>query len=320
MAGRMSMEEAYRILGLNKNATKEEVMKARKELLMKWHPDVAKSSDATRKAQEINEAYAVIKENNFIYTPSASNWNTQGNPYGNPYGQRGYGYNQGGNNQNGYQNGYGGQSYNGRGYYSGSYNQGNNQSQGNGQGYYGGFWGARRKAYSPFSFIRSFFFMIILMNLISGLFSAGRSNNYSSFYNGGNNNYTSEAQKDYYGVAIDDLEKYNLIIDFSDIVLEGDNYVVTATNVDNNKNLKLYFNEDTPIAVTPGSRGNYTMFMYMEDLIENLKDNTLYIEDLNRDIYLNEFNYTGTVYASEDKVENVILYYSTSSSRNIWYK
>ena len=57
MAGRMSMEEAYRVLGLNKNATKEEVMKARKELLMKWHPDVAKSSDATRKAQEINEAY-----------------------------------------------------------------------------------------------------------------------------------------------------------------------------------------------------------------------------------------------------------------------
>ncbi len=314
MAGRMSMEEAYRVLGLNKNATKEEVMRARKELLMKWHPDVAKSSDATRKAQEINEAYSVIKDNNFVYTPSTNNWSAQGNPYG----QSGYGYYQGGNNQNGYQNGYGGQSSNG-GYYWGTYTRGNNQSQGNNQGYYGGYGGAKRKAYSPFGFIRSFFFMIIIMNLLSGLFSAGRSNSYSSIYNIGNNNYTSEAQRDYYGVATDDLEQYSLIIDFNDIVLQGDDYVVTAINAENNKNLKVYFQEDTPVAVTTRQRRG-TVFMYMKDFVDNLEGDKLYIEDLGEDVYLNEFNFTGTVFADEDKVENVIFYYSQNTSKNLWYK
>ena len=291
MAGRMSMDEAYRVLGLNKNATKEEVMKARKELLMKWHPDVAKSSDATRRAQEINEAYAVIKDNNFVYTPTQNSWNTQGNPYGNPYGQGGYGYYQGGNNQGGYQNGNGGQAYNGGGYYWGPFTQGNNQRQGNGQGYYGGFGGNGRKVYNPFAFIRSLFFIMIIMNLISGLFSIGRSNNYSGIFNGGSSNYTSEAQKDYYGVVTDDLKKQNIIIDFNDIALEGDEYVVTAKNADNDEELKLYFEEDTPIAVTPGRRGYNTVFMYMKDLIENIDNNKLNIDDQGSLVYLNEYNY-----------------------------
>ncbi|WP_426349703.1 DnaJ domain-containing protein [Alloiococcus sp. CFN-8] len=318
MAGRMSMEEAYRVLGLNKNATKEEVMKARKELLMKWHPDVAKSSDATRKAQEINEAYAVIKDNNFVYTPSSSGWNTQGNPYGNPYGQRGYGYYQGGNNQNSSQNGYGGQSYNGGGFYRGPFNQGGYQSQGNGQGYYGGFGGARKKTYSPFSFIRSFFFMIILMNLVSGLFSAGRANGNSGFFNGRNNNYTNEAHKAYDGVITDSLEQYNVIIDFSDAVRDGDGYRVEAKDYSSNKNLVLYFDDTTPIAVAPGNERSNIVFMYFEDVIDNLQKNTLYVEDFGRDIYLNKFNYTGSVNVSEATVENGILYYSTRSSKSIW--
>ncbi|MGM9974219.1 MAG: DnaJ domain-containing protein [Clostridiaceae bacterium] len=318
MAGRMSMEEAYRVLGLNKSATKEEVMKARKELLMKWHPDVAKSPDATRKAQEINEAYAVIKDNNFIYTPSANTWNGQGNPYGNPYGQRGYGYYQGGNNQNSSQNSYGGQSYNGGGYYRGFYNQGSYQSQGNGQGYYGGFGGTRRKSYSPFSFIRSFFFFIIIMNLVSGLFSAGRDNSNSGFFDRTNNNYTNEAHKAYDGVITDSLEQYNVIIDFSDAVRDGDGYRVEAKDYASNKNLKLYFDETTPIAVVAGNRRSNTVFMYFEDVIDNLQKNTLYVEDFGRDIYLNEFNYTGTVNVSEAKVENAILYYSIRSSNSIW--
>ena len=49
-------KDYYKILGVNKNATKEEAKKAYKQLAKKYHPDINKEDNATEKFKEINEA------------------------------------------------------------------------------------------------------------------------------------------------------------------------------------------------------------------------------------------------------------------------
>ncbi len=50
----------YEILGVSRNAAKEEVKKAYKKLAKQYHPDLNKSSDAAEKFKEINEAASVL--------------------------------------------------------------------------------------------------------------------------------------------------------------------------------------------------------------------------------------------------------------------
>jgi DnaJ-class molecular chaperone len=54
------LTDYYKIFGLCKNATKEEIKKRYRELAKKYHPDVNKSPDATAKMQEIQEAYYIL--------------------------------------------------------------------------------------------------------------------------------------------------------------------------------------------------------------------------------------------------------------------
>jgi molecular chaperone DnaJ len=56
----MADKDYYKILGIDKNASKEEVKSAYKKLAKQYHPDVNKDPNATEKFKEINEAASVL--------------------------------------------------------------------------------------------------------------------------------------------------------------------------------------------------------------------------------------------------------------------
>ena len=73
------MTDYYKILGVSKNATEEEIKKAYRKLAMKYHPDLNSSKDAEDKMKEINEAYEQVMKNKNQSTSSnksTSNSNT----------------------------------------------------------------------------------------------------------------------------------------------------------------------------------------------------------------------------------------------------
>jgi curved DNA-binding protein len=53
-------KDYYKTLGLERNASAEEIKKAYRKLVRKYHPDVSKHKDADEKTKEINEAYGVL--------------------------------------------------------------------------------------------------------------------------------------------------------------------------------------------------------------------------------------------------------------------
>ncbi len=59
----MGETDYYKVLGVNKNATDEEIKKSYRKLAMKYHPDHAKGDkDSETKFKEISEAYAVLSD------------------------------------------------------------------------------------------------------------------------------------------------------------------------------------------------------------------------------------------------------------------
>ena len=79
------VDDPYKVLGLDRNASDEDVKRAYRALAKKYHPDLNPGDqEAARKMQQVNEAYDQIK--------NPEKYARQSNPYGgNPYGSYGYG-------------------------------------------------------------------------------------------------------------------------------------------------------------------------------------------------------------------------------------
>lgn len=58
----MSKRDYYEVLGIDRNATKEEIKKAYRRLARKYHPDVSKEPNAEEKFKEVKEAYEVLSD------------------------------------------------------------------------------------------------------------------------------------------------------------------------------------------------------------------------------------------------------------------
>jgi molecular chaperone DnaJ len=85
--------DLYNVLGVDRNATQDELKKAYRKLSKEYHPDVNKDSNAEEKFKEISSAYDVLSDND-----KKSNYDrfgsTDGKSSGNPFGGgQGFGFN-----------------------------------------------------------------------------------------------------------------------------------------------------------------------------------------------------------------------------------
>ena len=60
----MNKKDYYEVLGLSKTATEAEIKSAFRKLAKKYHPDVSKEENAAEKFKEVQEAYAVLSDEN----------------------------------------------------------------------------------------------------------------------------------------------------------------------------------------------------------------------------------------------------------------
>lgn len=58
----MEYKDYYKALGVAKTASEDDIKKAYRKLIRKYHPDVSKEVDADKRTKELNEAYGVLGE------------------------------------------------------------------------------------------------------------------------------------------------------------------------------------------------------------------------------------------------------------------
>ncbi len=59
---KVSKRDYYEVLGIDRNASKDEIKKVYRKLARKYHPDVSKEENAEKKFKEVKEAYEVLSD------------------------------------------------------------------------------------------------------------------------------------------------------------------------------------------------------------------------------------------------------------------
>ena len=72
----MDFKDYYNIMGLERDASQDEIKRAYRKLARKYHPDVSKEADAEARFKELGEAHAVLKdpEKRAAYDQLGANW------------------------------------------------------------------------------------------------------------------------------------------------------------------------------------------------------------------------------------------------------
>ncbi len=72
----MEYKDYYKIMGVARDASQDDIKRAYRKLARKYHPDVSKATDAEARFKEVGEAYAVLRdpEKRAAYDQLGANW------------------------------------------------------------------------------------------------------------------------------------------------------------------------------------------------------------------------------------------------------